>query len=60
MEIIAAIAVFAAIVAFAHAGDVRARNRELFAHCVELARANGALMVERNALLQDAQRKEAA
>lgn len=57
---IAAIAVILAVVAIAHAVDVRRRHAGLFAHCIELARANGVLMAQRDALLHEAQRKEAA
>ena len=48
METITAIAIFAAVVAFAHAADVRKRNRELFAHCVELAGVLALRMRERD------------
>ncbi len=60
MEYVAAVAIFVAVLAIAHAQDVRKRNRELFAHCVELAKANGTLMTQRDALLYEAKQKEAA
>lgn len=49
-----------AAVAIAHALDVRRKHAELFKHCVELAKANGALMLQRDALLSEANRKEVA
>lgn len=48
MEYIAATFAFIAVVAIAHALDVRARNKELFAQCVALTKANGALMTQRD------------
>ena len=60
MELLATFLFVIAIYSLVDAWVSRNEMRAVHAHNLELARAVGELMVERNALLQDARRKEAA
>ena len=60
MELLATFLFVIAIYSVVDAWACRNEIRVVHAHNLELAQAVGKLMVERNALLQDARRKEAA